>query len=704
MRIHWLLFLLTAFLISCQSSTSPAKLKLPTIIGSHMVLQQHAEAAIWGWAEPGATIIVKGSWPSLPQQTTTSQSGRWEVGLPTPEAGGPFTIEVKEAENSILLEDVLIGEVWLGSGQSNMEWPVHQADQADQEIAAADFPEIRIFTVEKATADTPLEDAVGEWKVCKPTTIGDFSAVAYFFGRELHQELGYPVGLIASSWGGTPIQAWTNREALSHNPVIKASLDLDAILDELKPATLYNAMIAPLVPFTLTGVIWYQGEADTYRPIAYEELLPNMIRQWRKAWGQEFSFYFVQIAPFAYETPLSAAALRESQRKTLSLPRTGMAATMDIGNPDDIHPTNKQDVGKRLALWALAKDYGKDIVFSGPLFTAMELLPPNALNPVRLHFAHAEGGLVANGPLTHFELAGKDEVFYPAEAQLDANYVYLKSEKVPRPVAARYAFSNTAESNLFNQAGLPVSPFRTDDWPLLFTKPKIDLAYDRVKDRFRITIDFQDSLADIHYTLDGQKPNNLSPKYTERLSLSISQQIKAVAYKDGEQVSRIAEREILRHKGMQAEIINMTTPSKRYLGKGKYTLTNGLLGTTRFDTPEWLGFEGEDVDIVIDLGEPMKVDRISIRFLESQGAWIFLPKSLEIKGGLDPQNLSSLLHPMDMPVAQQKKASIVSYGHELEGKEVRYLSFHAQTLGTCPSWHQGAGGKAWLFLDEIIIY
>ncbi|MBE0534490.1 MAG: sialate O-acetylesterase [Phycisphaerae bacterium] len=478
--------------------------RLPSVIGSNMVMQQRFEAPIWGWADPGRVVYVRASWLWTQRQATAGDNGRWQVVLPTPAAGGPYCITISDRDGATVLDNILIGEVWVGSGQSNMQWTVSSSNNAQEEIANAKYPGIRLFHVTRKVAETAQDDCEGSWQECSPEAVGGFSAAAYFFGRELHNELNVPVGLIHTSWGGTPAEAWTRREILGANDDFKPILDrYQKVLDTWEqvqsdyqnrveewkkasaqakadgtrapaypgqpygpghphsPAGLYNAMIAPLIPYGIRGAIWYQGESNAGRAYQYRTLFPAMIDNWRQDWKQgAFPFYFVQIAPYKGQTPEIREAQLIALRNTVN---TGMAVTMDIGDPEDIHPRNKQDVGKRLALWALAKDYGRqDIVYSGPLYKGMKVEGDR----IRLFFDYAAGGLAAkDGPLTYFTIAEAEGDFVPADAVIDGETIVVSSEAVKKPAAVRYGWQNSAEPNLFNKAGLPASPFRTDDRP-----------------------------------------------------------------------------------------------------------------------------------------------------------------------------------------------------------------------------------------------
>ena len=650
-----LLFIFTFFLISPVL----AEVRVPAIIGDNMVLQQDKKVRIWGWANPNEKVSVelakqKGS-------TITDANGHWQVLIGPFKAGGPFDLTIT-GSNTLAIKNVLIGEVWVCSGQSNMEWPLINAQNGADAVAQANYPEIRLFTVQKATSTSPLDDVKGQWIVTTPDKVGQFSAVGYFFGRELNQKLKIPIGLIHTSWGGTPAEAWTSQSALSTSaelqPILEryqqglkdlpqrqqdfarrlaewseknlyqdpgnkgeslgyaepktntadwpnmnlpqyfetAGLKMDgavwfrkevevpqdwvgktlelnlAAIDDYdttyfngtrvggigpetpnsyvvprrykippdlvkpgkniiavrvfdsageggfgagnmslrpdgsaaeglplagawgykveleltpkapdwgsrpeavgptnqnSPSVLYDAMIAPLIPMTIRGAIWYQGESNAGRAFQYRTLFPTMIRNWRSAWGQgDFPFYFVQLAnwqPLKDEPGESEwAELREAQTLTLREPQTGMAVIIDIGDTKDIHPRNKIDVGHRLALWALANVYGQKAEYSGPLFDKFSVEG----DKIRVKFKHAEGLKTSDGSAPKgFAIAGEDHKFVWAEAKIEGDEIVVWSKEVAKPVAVRYAWADNPVCNLYNKTGLPASPFRTDDWP-----------------------------------------------------------------------------------------------------------------------------------------------------------------------------------------------------------------------------------------------
>jgi sialate O-acetylesterase len=662
------------FLVSLFAACSgrQEELKLPALFSDHMVLQQQAEVPIWGWAAPGSKIRITASWGQK-AATKAGKDGKWQVKLKTPASGDIQTIRITNGKQTVLLEDVALGEVWLCSGQSNMEmplagWPPNDTiNNSATEIASASYPNLRMFTVDKTVSVTPQDICSGSWKVCDPENAGAFSATAYFFGKELHRELGVPVGLIHTSWGGTPAESWTHLDYLSEVPgyeKVKAQFEeargkiavYNAWLDSLRivkpdsensvdpyqnidlgdsqlkntdyedsdwdtlsvpsflenrlgyfdgaiwfrkefsfngdinspdyklylgpiddldatylngtriggfekegswqvirsypipqgilrqgnnilavrvidlrggggiygnkkpgilkndktivnlggswkykpvalisgngfyifgegrrsfqsmpetgiqlspnmPSALYNAMIAPLIPFAIKGAIWYQGESNVGRGKQYRILFPAMIRSWREQWKQgDFPFYYVQIAPYNYDekVPGITAELREAQLLTMQVDNTGMVVTMDIGKPYNIHPGNKQEVGRRLSLWALAKTYGRDsLVYSGPVFSKMDVTGNKAI----VYFTNTGSGLYCpDKELSHFELAGNDLKFFPATAVIYQNTVVVQSPKVKEPKIVRYSWSDKAEPNLFNREGLPASPFRSAEW------------------------------------------------------------------------------------------------------------------------------------------------------------------------------------------------------------------------------------------------
>lgn len=466
-RTRPILFFLLLFLITAPQVS--AKIWLPSILSDHMVIQRDSNTTIWGWTTaPDEVITVTGSWNNQPFEVKAPQ-GKWSVAIPTPQAGGPYTITIKGHE-TIVLKDVLVGEVWLCSGQSNMQWtPLMGLTNAEAEIEAANHPEIRFHTVQLQISDHPQDNSQGVWEVCTPDSFSNFSSVAYFFGRKLQKELGVPIGLINSSWGGTNVEVWIPGPKLESQKELLSSIESIPVAPwwPREASLSYNAMIHPLIQHDIAGMIWYQGESNRPNAQFYQQAFTLLVEGWRELWKKEFPVYLAQIAPFDYgsKTGLEGALVHEAQLKvSQSLPNAGLAVTNDIGNLKNIHPKNKQDVGLRLAYWALAKTYGKqNVTYSGPIYKEMTLSKKKAI----IHFEHAEKGLKsADTDLKEFYIAGADKKFYKAKARIKGATVEVWHPKVKEPVAVRFAFSETAQPNLYNQAGLPASGFRTDDWSI----------------------------------------------------------------------------------------------------------------------------------------------------------------------------------------------------------------------------------------------
>ncbi|MHC4394130.1 MAG: sialate O-acetylesterase [Planctomycetota bacterium] len=503
------LFLLVACFCVTISPVS-ADIRLPSVINDNMVLQRDVPIPIWGWADPRERIKVELG----PNQVRTraDAQGKWMVKLPATKPGGPYEMTLT-GKNTIHLTDILVGEVWFCSGQSNMDMRVGACDNAEQEIAGADYPQIRLFKVPRKPSGRPISDVDAVWRLCSSDTIPSFSAAAYYFGRELHQQLGVPVGLINSSWGGTRIEPWTPpagfrkvatlkdiaekieqadsnykkdvssrlarieewtkdaKKALAKDAPVPLPPDfpqysLSSSGHPVQPTELYNGMVHPIVPFAIRGAIWYQGEANVGEGMMYYEKTKALIGGWREVWGLgDFPYYYVQIAPFRYRgDPLRLPGIWEAQTAGLSIPNTGMAVTVDtVADIEDIHPTNKQDVGKRLALWALAKAYGRsELVYSGPLYKSMSVEG----GKIRINFDHVGSGLTSREGkgLTWFEIASAYKRFVKAETQIDGDTVIVWNDSIASPVAVRFGWHQEAQPNLSNKEGLPALPFRTDRW------------------------------------------------------------------------------------------------------------------------------------------------------------------------------------------------------------------------------------------------
>jgi len=502
--MNYRISLISVLLLSPLSTVIAADLKLAGVFTDHTVLQRDKPAPIWGWAAPGEPITVR-----FGEQKKTGKvdaTGKWLIRLdpmPASSEGKVLSVETSVAGQKTEIHDVLVGDVWICSGQSNMHFQLKSASKAEEEIASANHPKLRFFTVNHQFAQAPCIDAAGEWKIISPATAADCSAVAYFFGVALQQKIDVPMGLLISSVGGTRIECWMRAETLATTGESQSLIkqwqnvspaefkEIGSIYQEFQrqrdqvhpqavkaaraqgqpappapvapkrrchdcPSALHNGMIAPLEPFALRGAIWYQGESNAGQALPYEKLLPAMIADWRNVWGPELPFLFVQLAPHRSIHP----AFRESQQRIWQkTPRTAMVVTTDVGDAQNIHPTRKQPVGERLALAARALSYGEDIIYSGPVFKSMNIKDSRAV----ISFDHAPNGLTATGgDLKGFTLAGADGKSLPARAVIDGTTVILQSDRIPHPVAARYGWEMVPEVNLCNREGLPAVPFRTD--------------------------------------------------------------------------------------------------------------------------------------------------------------------------------------------------------------------------------------------------
>ena len=499
------------FLLLLGSALTFADVKLANIFTNNMVLQRNKTIHLWGNADKNEKIKITIN--SQTVEMAADENGKWKVELPPMDAGGPFELVV-EGKNKIMLKNILIGEVWLASGQSNMEFQLKKSIGGEEEISKADFPSIRIFVVKHKVSDTPQEEVEGEWQVCSQKTIANFSGVAYFFGKKLLTELNIPIGIIQSTWGGTPAEAWMPKNTLEADDDFKPILtrwdrkmksypsDLEefnmngeklvatwkidsanAIAKGMapprkpnkpegpgtrnQPSGLYNGMIYPLAPFSFRGVIWYQGEANVARAFQYRRLFPALIKNWRELWNAgDFPFYFVQLPNFQREPEPSKSGwteLREAQLLTLSVPNTGMAVTIDIGDPANLHPTNKADVGLRLALIALDNIYDRDeFFFSGPIYKSHKIEEDKFI----FSFTHTADGLITKDgkALRGFKICGEDKKFVEAKAEIIGSEIKVWNDAIKKPLSVRYAWADNPDCNLYNSGMLPASPFRTDDW------------------------------------------------------------------------------------------------------------------------------------------------------------------------------------------------------------------------------------------------
>ncbi len=514
MRILFTRLLMGMLILTGTMASSSAYVRLPAIIGDNMVLQADKPLPIWGWADAGELVTV--TLGEAKQSAKADDKGQWKVSLPPQKASAAPVVMTVAGERgvggtgnpAISVKNILVGEVWGGSGQSNMQWSVSASTNAQQEISEANFPEIRLFIVPNRLSSSALDDVQAKWVVCSPQTVAPSSAVLYFFGRNIHTTLKMPVGLITCAWGGSRIEPWITPDVIAsdteiervngvykqqaaerttargkflqaHKSWLESAEKLASAGQEFadppgvpadpsaqfgSPAAMYRGMVHGIQPFALRGWLWYQGESNRGDGMFYTKCKKALIDSWRKLWGDDMSFLFVQLAPYKYDNNETLLPeIWEAQTASLAIPHTGMAVTTDIATIGDIHPPNKQDVGKRLAAWALAQHYGKkDLVYSGPLFDSMAVEG----SKVRLKFKHLGGGLVARDSkdLSWFSIAGEDKQFHKADAKIDGETIVVSCDAVSNPVAVRFGWNQIAEPNFGNKAGLPASPFRTDKW------------------------------------------------------------------------------------------------------------------------------------------------------------------------------------------------------------------------------------------------
>ncbi len=464
---------ITFFVLLILSFALQAQLKVASVLGDNMVLQRNTEVNIWGKASPNQNITIKTGWSKISTKITADEKGNWIVKVKTTQAGGPYTIQINCNKEKIQLNNILLGEVWLCSGQSNMEMPVEGFE--DQPIAnsveilsGAENSQIRFFKVEHASTQSPQDTCVGHWSVANALTVSKFSAVGYLFAKQLQQKLNIPVGVICSAWGGSRIESWMDAQTLAKFPNALAQTTVDGILPQHQASKLYNGMIAPIQNFVIKGALWYQGESNIINYFEYAVLLQAMVAQWRKNFNVgEFPFYFVEIAPYPYpyKGALNSALQREAQLKAQALiPNSAIVSTIDLGDENCIHPAEKATIAKRLAMCALSETYRiEGLPYKTPTFKTMEVKDSMAI----ISFNNVALGLSSGGKKVNcLEIAGVDKVFYPAEMNIEKMQLNVWSPMVKAPVAVRYAFSNYPKTDgyLYNTTGLPVPSFRTDNW------------------------------------------------------------------------------------------------------------------------------------------------------------------------------------------------------------------------------------------------
>lgn len=463
-------FFAALFIVFVSAASAFAKVTLPNVLSDGMVLQQKADVQLWGNAKKGSPVLVTTSWDNKKYTATVNSTGEFSLVVKTPSAGGPYQISFSDGEK-LVLNDILIGEVWLCSGQSNMDIPVKGfanqpvLNSGDLLLDAENYP-IRLFKIKRAASAKPLDNVEAKWERSTAESVREFSTVGYQFAKILQQQLHVPIGVIQSTWGGTNIISWMDKASLKDFPDYKAPDENDTKAKASAPTMLFNAMINPLLKYRIKGALWYQGEANRIKPFEYTALMQNMVTEWRKLWKVgEWPFYFVQIAPWKYPADKELVPyLQEAQFKAMaSIPNSGMAVSADVGSPITIHPPDKTAIAKRLAYWALGNTYSKKgISYKSPSYKSVVFKSDTA----ELKFNDAPLGFYSShSEIQGFEIAGSDKIFYPAKGSFTAAGIRLISESVKSPVAVRYAFTDWIQGGIYNTDGLPLTPFRTDDWP-----------------------------------------------------------------------------------------------------------------------------------------------------------------------------------------------------------------------------------------------
>lgn len=697
-------WLATVLLAAALPAGLHGAVRLPALLADGMVLQQRSCATLWGEAEPGERIRITAGWLRKPLTVTADAGGRWRTQVPTTAAGGPYALTFR-GKNAVVLKDVLLGEVWVCSGQSNMEWTLDmlggwRAFPEERASLGASDPGLRLCAVPKALAATPQDSCNAVWSPSSPDRVASFSAVAYFYGRELRRRLKVPVGLVSAAWGGTEAECWTPKEWLAREPELVSTLRDPGGEQPNRPSVLWNAMIHPLLPLAIRGVIWYQGESNTANADLYGTLFPTLIRAWRAAWHQgDFPFHFVQIAPYRYadEAPTSAY-VREAQRRALALPNTGMVVTLDLADPADLHPAAKPEIARRLALWALARTYRRRTgAFSGPLLTEATVEG----GAMRLRFAHTEGGLKARpGGLGGFQIAAAGAAFVEAEARIEGDSVRVAHPDVPAPAEVRYAFAHAPEATLFNGAGLPASPFQTGARALLLRSVEGDARWDPGAGAARVVLRCADPRARIRLTLDGREPGPEDREYTAPLAFAEATRLRARAFLKDRGSEFIRDLSFVPHLGLGRKLALTKPPHPKYPG-GRDGLVDGFEGSADFLDGRWLGFEGDDAEVLLDLGRVEAVGSVAVHFLEDPANWIFPPDSVEAALSVDGVTYGPAARLTLEGTRGGMRPTTRQARPPLPPGPARFLRLKVKNLGVCPPGHAGAGEKAWLFLSEV---
>ena len=683
---------------------------LPPVLSDHMVLQQFSWINLWGRADPGEVITIVTGWNNKSYSIQADQAGQWKVKLFSGGPGGPYTIRFS-GKNKVELKDVMVGEVWICSGQSNMEFTFNNLGgwkyfpDLKKRLDTARLYKMRLCTIKKQISQNPLDSCSAEWLAADSSSILNFSATAFYFGIEIYKKFKVPVGLIVSSWAGTPAEAWTPDEYLKYTPGLSYYLNHPNNPDweASAPSVLFNGMIYPLRNYTIKGFIWYQGESNRYDCDLYATLFTSMIRSWRKYWSQpELPFYFVQIAPFDYgDYDEASGYLREAQEKALVLDNTGMVVTLDIGDIKDIHPKNKQEVGRRLALLAFSKAYTQACLtsYSGPAYWFSRIEGDG----IQVYFKNSDFLYGKSDKLMGFRLAGSDGIFKPANAVIMGNSVMINSKEVPVPKYARYAFLNTDTASVFDRWGLPAGSFRTDSLPENYREVHLFAVLNPLFKNWKVGLHCPDHNAVIRYTIDGSLPNGTSAIYSDTLKINTSCRLNAMAMLRDVPSQSSVRISFIKHEALGCKVIFKDPPSEKYRGND-YTLTDGINGSEDFRDGRWLGFQSTDLQAIIDLGQEKHIASVKINFLVNTASYIFPPVSVEILtslNGRDFEKAGRFKPSVPDSSSLNARAAIICITADKVNRQARFIKVVAKNQKTNPLWHYAAGQKCWLFADEV---
>jgi sialate O-acetylesterase len=699
-------------LFTVLSELLTAAVILPSVISDHMVLRQNSQVNLWGWALPGEHVAITTGWNRKLYDVVADKNGKWLTRVGTDAAGGPFVICFK-ASNYIEIKDVMLGEVWVCSGQSNMEFTISELGGwkyfSDLKCAAtAPLNEkIRLCTVKRNFSDQPLDSCRAGWVRTDSSTILNFSATAFCFGIELCKLLNVPIGLIASSWSGTPAESWTPDEYIRYTPGLSYYLNHpnNPEAKATGPSVLFNAMIHPIRHYTSSGVIWYQGESNRFDSDLYGGLFKAMIRAWRKYFEEpELPFYFVQIAPYNYDDfPDASGYLREAQEKAIELENTGMVVTLDIGNIRDIHPKNKQEVGRRLANLALARTY--NIYLAGNGAGPSYWFSRADGGRIQLYFRNTECLYGKHDQITGFSIAGGDGAFRPAVALIMGNSVMVYNRDIPDPFYARYAFGNTDTATIFNRQGLPAGSFRTDSIPINLRATEMNIVFNPHEKNWDVSLNCKDPLARVCYSAGSSGDNKKWLRYTKTLRIDTGCYLTANSFLNDIPSQREAKARIVQHEGLAAQTTFRYPPSKEYPGN-QYTLNDGILGSVDFRDGRWMGFHATDLQCTTDIGKTEMISEVQINFLVDTPAYIFPPLKVELYTSESGSHFFKAgeitpVPPADSSLKARPEIKSIKFDHL--DKNVRYIKIIAKNQRSNPSWHTSPREKSWLFSDEIIL-